>query len=369
MVNNTNFWDTSFETGLGLLPTFMLTTGGLGILSWIFFLVLMIFIGFKALFSFHRKNSNNIEVILFFFLSLYLFVSSFIYSPSPAILLLAFAFLGIFIGLSSKEKEKNEITFEFLNDPRKSFFMIILLIITILVSITACFKYLERFASISYFQKTLSSGNIESAETNINKAVSLYSNDLYLRTYTQVYLLKFNSLIAKGSSFTDLEKADIKTSFDQIIKSAELATQYNETNYLNFKSLGLAYESVASSVGKDAYAKAIEAYKKASELNPLNPGLKLSLARVYFVSGDVAQAKNYANQALALKGDYIDALVVISQIFKSEGNTKDALTYGRAALSLDPQDTQLSQYVDSLSIVQNSSSSVVDKTKENKKTQ
>jgi tetratricopeptide (TPR) repeat protein len=369
MVNNTDFWDTSFETGLGLLPTFMLTTGSLGILSWVLFLILMIFIGFKALFSFYRKNLNNIEIILFFFLSLYLFVSSFFYSSSPVIILWAFAFLGIFIGLSSKEKEKGEITFEFLNDPRKSFFMIILLIIIILVSITACFKYIERFASIPYFQKTLSSNSIEVAESNINRAVSLYSNDLYLRTYTQVYLLKFNSLVAKGSSLTDLQKADTKTSFDQVIKSAELATQYNKTNYLNFKSLGLAYESVASSVGQDAYNKAIEAYKKASELNPLNPGLKLALARVYFVSGNIAEAKNSASQALALKGDYIDALVVISQIFKSEGNTKDALAYGRAALSLAPQDTQLSQYVDSLSIVQNSSSSVVDKTKENKKTQ
>jgi len=370
MINSTNFWDTSFETGLGLLISFMVTTGSLGILSWILFLGLILFIGFKALFSFSRKNSNNIEIILFFFLSLYLFISSFFYSPSPVIILWAFAFLGIFIGLSSKEKEKGEITFEFLNDPRKSFFVIILLIIIILVSITACFKYMERFASIPYFQKTLSSNSIETAESNINRAVSLYSNDLYLRTYTQVYLLKFNSLVAKGSSLTDIEKADIKTSFDQVIKSAELATQYNKTNYLNFKSLGLAYESIASSVGQDAYDKAIEAYKKASELNPLNPGLKLAVARTYFVSGNVAEAKNYANQSLALKGNYIDALIVISQIFKSEGNTKDALAYGRAALSLAPQDTQLSQYVDSLSIVQNSSSSAVtDKNKENKKTQ
>lgn len=369
MINNTNFWDTSFDTGLGLLITFMVTTGSLGILSWILFLGLMIFFGFKALFSFYKKNLNNIEVILFFFLSLYLFISSFLYSSSAVILLWAFAFLGIFIGLSSREKEKGEITFEFLNDPRKSFFVIILLIIIILVSITACFKYIERFVSIPYFQKTLSSDTIEVAENNINKAVSLYSNDLYLRTYTQVYLLKFNSLVAKGSSLTDLEKTDIKASFDQIIKSAELATQYNKTNYLNFKSLGLAYESVASSVGQDAFDKAIESYKKASELNPLNPSLKLALARVYFVSGNVTEAKNYANQAIALKRDYIDALIVLSQIYKSEGDTKDALAYGRAALSLAPQDTQLIQYVDSLNIVQNSSSSVVTDKKENKKTQ
>jgi hypothetical protein len=370
MINNTNFWDTSFEIGSGLLPTFMVTTGIFGILSWLLFLGLIIFSGFKALFSFFKKNSKSIEVILFFFMSLYLFISTFFYSASPVILLLAFAFLGIFIGLSSTEKEKKgELTFEFLNDPRKSFFMIILLILIILVSVTACFKYMERFVSIPYFQKTISAKDIDTAEKNINRAVSLYSNDLYLRTFTQVYLMKFNALALKGSSLTDVEKADIKTSFDQVIRSAELATQYNQFNSLNFKSLGFAYESVASSGVADGYTKAIEAYKRASELNPLNPGIKLNLARAYFASGNITEAKNYANQSISLKSDFIDALIVLSQIAKSENSSKDALAYAQAALSLAPENTQLAQYVDSLKIVQSTPSSVVVDKKDNKKTQ
>ncbi len=71
---------------------------------------------------------------------------------------------------------------------------------------------------------------------------------------------------------------------------------------------------------KDVYDKAIAAYQTASGLNPLNPGLKLSIAGVSFINGDVPGAKNYANQALALKPDYVDALVTLSQIAKSQGN-------------------------------------------------
>ncbi|MFH1608476.1 MAG: hypothetical protein ABH951_00450 [Patescibacteria group bacterium] len=352
VINSTIFWDTSFENGSGLLPTFMINTGILGILSWIFFIFLMVFLGIRELFSFHRKGSSNVEAVLFFFMSLYLFISSFFYSASPVIFLLAFAFFGMFMGLSSIKKENKEMNIEFLTDPRKSFFVIILLIVVILASITACFKYVERFVSIPYFQKTLASNSIELAEKNVNKALSLYTNDLYLRTYTQVYLLKFGALASKGDSITETEKTNLKISFDQLVTSAQLAITYNDSNYLNYKSLGFAYESIAPFGVENAYDSAIDAYKKASELNPLNPSLNLSIARVYFADKNITEAKKYANKALELKNDYVDALIVLSQIFKSQGNIKEATKYAQMALSFVPNDEQLSKYVDSLSISQ-----------------
>lgn len=351
-INNSIFWNTSFNQGSGLLPTFATTTGILGILAWLVFLALLLFTGFKLFSSVsHKDESLNIEMAMFYMMSFYLFIVALFYPIGPSLFLLAFAFLGVFIGLSVFNKEKGEMVISFLNDTRKSFFAILLLIVIMMASVSIVFKYTERFVSIIYFQKAVAADTIEKAESDINKAVSLYQNDLYLRTYAQVYLLKANSLVssvAKGGTLTDAEKADLQTSFDQATKSAQLAVTYNQMNYLNFEMLGSIYETSISFGATGAFDKAVSAYQSASTFNPLNPILKLDLARLYFGNKDTQKAKDLANEALTLKPDYVDALIFLSQVARSEGNNTDAISYAEQAVNFYPQDTSLKQYLDSL---------------------
>ncbi len=345
-INGNDFWDVSFNSGSGLLPTFTATTGGLGILAWIVFFVLFLAIGVKSLFS-NIKNGVNWETMASFVLSLYLFVSSFFYSTGPVILLLAFAFAGVFIGLSASKSSNGEISLSFLNDHRKSFFSMLFMILIIIVSASISFKYIERLTSVSYFRKALAAQTVPLAEDYIKKTLSLYSNDLYLRTYSQIYLLKLNSIANKGSSLSDADKADLQKSFDQAINSAQMAVNYNPSNYLNYKLLGSVYQAVGSLGVKDAYNKAVPAFQDASNLNPLNPGLKLSMANASFADGKVKEAKDYANASLSLKPDYVDALITLSQIAKDEGNNAEALSYAQTALSVFPANADLIKYVDS----------------------
>ena len=347
VINATQFWDTSFNSGSGLLPTFASTTGSLGILAWLTFFILFIMIGAKSLFA-SVKNNMNWEVVVFFVASLYLFVSSFFYSTGEVMFLLAFAFTGIFTGLSSASRSNGEISMSFLNDPRKSFFSILFLVILMIISAAAGFKYVERLASVSYFGKTLSASTIPMAENSITKAISLHQNDLYLRTYTQVYLTKINSIVTKGSTLSETDKADLQTSFDRAVNGAQLAVAYNSKNYLNYNSLGAVYNTVGLLGVKGTYDKAIEAYKTASTLNPLNPGIKLATARIYFADGKIKEAKDFIKEALSLKPDYIEALITISQIEKSDGNNTVAISYAETALSLAPDSQDLIQYVNSL---------------------
>lgn len=346
VINSTQFWDVSFDSGSGLLPTFIATTGLLGILAWLAFIILFLVTGVKSVFS-SIKQGINWEMMAFFVLSLYLFISSFFYFTGSVIFLLALAFTGVFVGLATSGTEK-EATIMFLNDHRKSFFSILLLIVLIIFSAATAFIYIERLASVSYFGKAIYAATEPAAEASIGQALSLYPNDLYLRTYAQIYMVKLNTLASKGSSLTDADKADLQTSFNQAVNSAQMAASYDPSNYLNFQLLGSVYQVVGSLGVKDAYSKAVTAYQTASSLNPLNPGLKLAIAGASFANGKVQDAKDYANAALSLKQDYIDALVTLSQIAKSEGNNSGALSYAQAALSLSPTDKNLIQYVDSL---------------------
>lgn len=344
-INNTQFWNVSFDSGSGLLPTLTATTGGFGILAWIIFLILFLIIGTKSVFS-SIKNGINWEMMAFFVLSLYLFISLFFYSAGAVIFLLSLAFTGVFIGLTTSGSNK-EISMSFLNDHRKSFFSILILIVLVIFSVATSFKYIERFTSVSYFGEALKASTVTVAEESINKALTRHINDLYLRTYAQINLVKLDSLVKKGESLSDTEKAGLQTVLDQTVNGAQLATTYNGANYLNFQTLGSVYQSLASFGVKDVYSKAIEAYKIASTLNPNNPGLKLAIASVSFADGKVKDAKDYGNVALTLKPDYVDALITLSQIAKSEGNNADALSYGKRALAILPTNADLIRYVDS----------------------
>lgn len=366
VINSTQFWNASFDSGSGLLPTFASTTGYLGILAWLVFFVLFIIAGIKSIF-FSIKNNTNWEVVVFFVASLYLFAASFFYSTGGVIFLLAFAFTGVFIGLSSSSHLNKEMSFSFLDDPRKSFFSILFLVVIMIASIAAGVKYIERLASVIYFGKTLSASTIPIAEDSINKAVSLYQNDLYLRTYAQVYLAKINSISTKGSSLTETDKANLQASFSQAINGAQLAVAYNNTNYLNYDSLGTVYSTIALLGIEDSFEKAIEAYETASTLNPLNPGIKLAMARVFFANGKVNDAKNSVKEALTLKPDYIDALIAISQIEKSNGNNTNALAYAEEALSLAPDNKDIVQYVNSLKSGSSNATSAITSDKNNTK--
>jgi len=365
-INATQFWDTPFNSSSGLLPTFASTNGYLGILAWLIFFILLIISGVKSIFS-SIKNGVNWETMAFFVLSLYLFVSCFFYSAGAVIFLLALAFTGVFIGLSASSSPNGELSISFLSDHRKSFFSILFLILIIIVSAATSFKYIERFVSVSYFRKALTTSTVPVAETSINKALALYTNDLYLRTYAQVYLVKLNSIVSKGASLSDADKSDLQASLGQAINGAQLATTYDPTNYLNFQALGSVYQTAATLGVKDAYSKTIEAYEKASTLNPLNPGLKLALASISIASQKTKEAKNYASMSLSLKPDYIDALIVLSQIAKSEGDNAGALSYAQTALSVSPANKDLIKYTESLKNPSSPSPAEKDSSTEEKK--
>lgn len=346
-INNSIFWNVSFNSGSGVLPTFLATTGYLGVLSWFLFIFVFLSAGVKLILSGIRQNMHR-EMVALFILALYLFLAAFFYSVGPVSFLFAFAFTGMFVGLMSN-RENGEISVSFMNEQKKSFFFVLCLVVVMVISAAMAFKYVERFASVSYFGSAVQSESISEAESSIVKALSLHSNDLYMRTYTQVYLLKLNSLLNKeANALSEEDKADIQSSFTQALSGALGATTYNKSNYLNFQTLGNVYSTAGALGVKDAFTKAVEAYQTAETLNPQNPSTPLSIARAYFADGKLKEAKDLANKALTLKGNYIDALIMLSQIARREGNSGSALSYAEQALSISPSDQNLIDYVSSL---------------------
>lgn len=346
-INSSQFLDTYFDFGWGLLPTFAATTGILGILAWLFLLLSLSLTGVGSIIRHHSKGVDG-EAIVLFLGSMYLLISSFFYPTGSTLFLLSFAFVGMFAGLSSRDHAKKDISIVFVGDSKKNSLAVISLVVVFVGVSVLTFKFVEKFISVPYFSRTLTAPSIPVAESYIVKAVSLNPNDLYLRTYSQVYLIKLNSLIAEDSPASPERNAALQATFDQAVNGVVLASAYNSKNYLNLKAQGIVYESAASLGVTGAYDRAIESYKLAADLNPLNPGLKFGIARAYFGTGNLAEAKTYAEQSLSLKGDYVDTIVLLSRIAQSQGDRAQALSYGQRALSLAPENKGLIEYVNTL---------------------
>ncbi len=346
IINSSQFWNTSFVSAFGLLPTFMSTVGVLGILLWIVFLFFFLIESIKNISVFIKNRYNN-DLVLYFFMSLFLLVNALLYPVSSTLFILSFVFIGISIGISSNKLNKN-ITINFLEDPRKSFFSILALVLVMILSAGLSFKYFEKFASVPFFTKTLQAGTIEDAERNITKALILNKNDLYFRTASQVYVSKINSILSDKETLEDDQKVLLQNSLNQSISYALSATEANSNNYLNYELLGFVYKNALSFGVEDTASGAIEAYTKASLLNPKNPLLQLEIARVYFLEKNFVEARNFGLKAIELKPDFIEGLIFLSQLADSLNNKKEAISYAEKALNVLPGDKQLTDYLNSL---------------------
>ncbi len=346
LINGSQFWNTPFSNGVGLIPTLMINSGILVLLSYLVFLVLILVSGFKNVFNSIKEKYDHI-LILFLILSIYFFIVSIFYSAGLSLFVLAFITLGIFIGLYTNINNKS-LTINFLDDPRKSFFSILALVVIIIATSGLSFKFMEKFVSVYYYGRTVNSTDVLSAEKYVRKALLLNQNDLYLRTYSQVYLSKLNELLSKGDSLTDADKVALQASIDEAVNGAALATKYNKDNYLNFEILGFVYKNAASLGIKDASIKAIESYTEASRLNPINPLMKLEIARTYFIDKNIKEARNFALESIAIKPDFAQGLLFLAELEKGEGNLNQAISYAEEAFKYFPNDTNLSDYLKQL---------------------
>ena len=361
LINSSQFWNTSFSNSFGLIPTLMISGGILVALLWLVFLILIFFIQLKKLLNLMKEKYDH-TLVLYLLLALYMFLVSILYPAGLVLFVMGFVFLGVFIGLYSS-RVNTYININFLDDPRKSFVSILTLVVIIIATSGITFKFMEKFVSVYYYGRVVNATEVESAEKYIRKALLLNQNDLYLRTYSQVYLSKLNNLISKGDNLTDSEKVLLQTSIDEAVNGAVLATKYNKENYLNFEILGFVYKNAASLGIKDASSKAIESYTEASRLNPINPLMKLEIARTYFIDKNIKSAREFALQSIAIKPNFGEGLIFLAELEKGEGNLNSAISYAEEALKYFPNDTNLADYVKTLKGNKNTETKIETETK------
>jgi tetratricopeptide (TPR) repeat protein len=342
-VNNTDYWNTDFDYGVGLIPTMLATTGILGFLGWLIFLSLFVYFGFRMIFMGVVDRTGRYLLLSSFFGAIYLWIMTIIYTPSFVNFALTFIFTGLTISVGIVEGLIRKEKFVFANNPKKSFISVLILIILILASISVGYIYVQKYLAAKNFQDAMliqSSGNVDKIRDYVYKAASLDANDLYYRSLAEVYISQLSSFANQLSQANRKPTADESQRVQNILQAAfgvaNEAVKVGDKDYENYLTLGRVYEFSLSAGLEGSYEGALNAYKKAAELNPKSPLIYLTMARLEVTNKDFTKARENINTALQLKNDYTDAAYLLSQIEVSQGNIKEAIATLEATTVFSP---------------------------------
>lgn len=341
----TVYWNNDFSNGFSLLSTFLVTTGILGFISLLFFIIIFFIRGIQSIRIALKDTLSNYFIFATLIISIYSWIIVAFYNPNIVILLLSFASSGVLIGVLIFKKVIHIKELSFLKDPRNSFFSILGLMIVMVGTLFVTYIYIEKFTSIIYFSKSLNNNitieSLSNSEKMLTNAISLDKNDAYYRSLSAVYIKEIGLITSDKTISSDLLRSNLQQLLNLSQDAANMAVIQNPKNYLNYSNLGDLYSYLVSLSVEGSYDKAVFAYGEAFKLAPNNPSIILSQSSLEFLNKNNYEARNLIKKALELKSNYIDALLYLSQIEVSEGNISEAIKQLELAAELNPNDSTI----------------------------
>ncbi len=335
-INNTVFWNTSFDTGYSFLQSIFTTNGILPVLFLVVALIFAAIHGFKLFnYQFPDRFSRFIAVtsviMLVAFICLIVFAS-----PGLVLITFGFMYLGLLLGVSTLIGRTKLVSLHYLDDPRTSFFAILAIVVAAMAGFSAVYFSGNRFASIIYYNRAIAATDRYTAQSRLERAIALSPNDIYWRTGTALFTNQFTSLAGQQNP----DKSQLQTVFSQAEQSAQGAVAWDPNSANNWLTLSQVYQLVSSSQNTQAFSNAKSAADEAQKRNPNNPVFVLNQAQLALTKQDTGTAFNYIAQAIALKSDYLDAYVLKAQIEQSGGSTTAVVNDLTAYVQAAPYDDQ-----------------------------
>lgn len=340
-INQTIFWNSPFEAGVGYIPTFAATTGIVGILAWFALLFFVLRAGVRILFT-----SNHVDRFWYFvgvssFVSaVYLWGMSLIYVPGPAILILAAVFTGILFASQSAVVPQRALTFSIAHNRRHGFAMVAIAIVIIVSAVSVLYFTGRQYSGLLTFNRALASIQvgvpIETIEERIAESYALFGNDRFAREIVGLQLQKMNSMLTLEEP-TDAQRQQFQSIVVNAINAAQLAVDTDPTEPRNWQSLGNVYSLLASTGVEGAAERAREAFNNAAQYDPQNPEIQLQLAQLESRTGNLEGALAKAQEAIELKQNYTSAYFFISQIQIAQGNVEAAIQSTLSSITLEPR--------------------------------
>jgi tetratricopeptide (TPR) repeat protein len=352
-VNPTNLWSAEFNSGFGLIPTYVVTQGILGLIVWILFLTSFIRTGYSSLIEKSNGQSKYFTTSAFFS-SVFLWLVCLVYVPSHVVLLLTFVMSGVFVASLVNSGHLKLVN---IHDNNGKFVRRVLstgISIFLLLLVVWVVLFGMKIVGLSYFHrgvkildtKDSATGliDIDKAKASFEKAVMLDKSDSYYQALSEVNIIGISSLSRQlQSNSSNGNSKDNEAILKQISDLVTQAVDYSRkaiaidsTDHYNYLAEARISEVALSLKVENAYENAKSAYASALKYNPYDPSIYLSLARLEVSQNKLDEAQRNIGVSLQLKPNYIDPIFLLSQIQVNQGQTKEAITSVQYAIKISP---------------------------------
>ncbi|MBI5645096.1 tetratricopeptide repeat protein [Candidatus Kaiserbacteria bacterium] len=332
-VNQTPFWDTSFESGVATIPTSLITVGILGFLAWLAFLSVSLWSLRNALISSWDGRGRAIVLPLSSIIAYLIFFHVF-YAPGSVMMSILFLMLGLLIAYCTDQAHRVGLPgspYDF-----RAWGMVgvvtlaacALVIASLgIVRVTTAHTLINRAALI--YNTT---SDFDRAAQSVATSLRIYgNNDRAHRAAVQIGLLQLQRLVANADPNKADARAQLQATLQNTITHGLQAVSIGSSDYQNWLELAALYTQLAGANIEGAYDRAREAYSRAHEENPTSPIPLYHLAQLEVLNGNSDQAIEYLVAALRLKSDFAPAHYLASQIYVSKGDLKIALQAAASA--------------------------------------
>ncbi len=344
-LNSTLFWNINFSSGIGFIPTSFVTTGIVGSLAWIAFLVLLVVFGLRMLIRRAPQDAFIRFVAMSSFLaSLYLFAIAIFDLPGTIVLALAFVSAGVFISTMRFSAPGAQWGIIFSRSPRLGFVIVFSLTILLLGSVVAAYSLVGRYIAItklSAADAAFSLGDLDAADRAVQDSISFAPSAAAYQVAAGIARERLVRIAASSTMSASSAQKSFQDALSSGINAALTATSIAPSDYQNWLALGNLYSQAVPLGVAGAYDSAKAAYEKAMELNPTDPQILYILAQLNIANQDLKAAEEALKAAIALKQDYTAAIFLLSQIEVQSGNVKDALASALAAAYFTPNNPSI----------------------------
>lgn len=344
-LNSTIFWNVDFSSGIGFVPTSLVTTGVVGALAWLLLFGLFVVLGLRMLIIRTPQDPFVRYVSIVSFVgAVYLFAVAVFDLPSAVVLALAFIFAGLFVSTMRFASNGRQWGVMFARSPRIGFIIVFSLTILLLSSVVAAYTLVGRYVAASALasaEKALSEGNLEVAEQSAQSSITFAPSAAAYQLQAGIANARLGVIAASTTMDRTIAQKQYQTALSAGINAALTATSLVPDNYQGWLALGNLYAQAVPLGVSGAYDSAKTAYTKAAELNPTNPQIPFILAQLDIANKDTKAAQEDLKAAIALKQDYTAAIFLLSQLEVQDGNVEDALASALAAAYFTPNDPNI----------------------------
>ncbi len=202
----------------------------------------------------------------------------------------------------------------------------------------------------------LSENKAKESFDSLKKSINVNSKvDRYHRAMSSIYFGIANS-VSKKQDISESEKEQVTIFIQESINEGKAAVAINNKSSENWEFLGKTYHLlIPFTKGADIFA--IESYKEAIALDPINPNLRIKLGEVYMIQKKYDDAIELFNLAILAKDDHPNAHFNLALAYKEKGEIEKAKTELDKTLELvdkenDKDYEMILKEINSLSTVQ-----------------